>query len=122
MAITSGVAVYCEGSFIGSCTSVDQFGTSYQTPLTQGQAVCLDSLDADFNPNTDTLQFLAPSCALGANGNEMELLFGSADASGSPFTAIPQVSINVPEPSVVLLLGLGLFGLWSERKRLRLSA
>jgi hypothetical protein len=126
-----GVGVYCEGSFIGTCTELvpaDQFGPAMwqALPLTGPQMDCMSSLHANLNTTTDTLEFLAPSCKLGVNGNEMYIVglpgivedsFGNLSISADIKISTEPPSVSTPEPGSLMLLGVGLTGLWIGRKR-----
>jgi hypothetical protein len=117
----SGPALLCEGTgFLGSCTGTEQSGTMFQTPITNAQQLCVDSVGDNYNSATNTLKIAAPSCGLiGNSGDTQMFLLFSVDTLTLPDISITTAPAAVPEPSSLMLLSTGLLGLLGALRRAR---
>jgi PEP-CTERM motif len=100
----------CESSFLGAC---DDFN------LTAAQQSCVNAINASFNSATDTFLFTVPKCSLTmTNVDFMDLVFDGSDFQGTlPSVKISTAVAGTPEPDLLMLLGAGLLGLWSLKRK-----
>jgi hypothetical protein len=91
------------------CDTGTLFATACDTP----DLTCLNSLNPSFSA-TGVFQISAASCtSVSSLGNAMELVFSSSSFSTSSSATPPTAA---PEPSSLLLLGMGLFGLLTLKR------
>jgi hypothetical protein len=80
-------------------------------------ASCLDSISGGFTSTTttDTFTFTAPACSLtGKPGDDgMALIFDDFGANSFPSLT---VSTATPEPGLLMLLSMGMLGLWRLKR------
>jgi hypothetical protein len=100
----------CDSSFLGTC---DNFN------LTTAQQSCVNAINASFNSATDTFLFTVPKCSLTmANVDFMDLVFDGNDFQGTlPSVTISTAAAAAPEPDLLMLVGTGLLGLWSLKRK-----